>query len=186
MAVTHGGSADTLVVFVFHGTEGQLHILAVFGNLLEYRFVFFMVGNAPDHQRDVDGTQHLLDRCGCIRGAGIVAIGIGALELEYDNFGAVFLNAFFCPCGRVGDHVLERFHCRCRPLIGYHVPDLHGYFRFVGHFALKLIEWIAGFAANSNGFVAFTDGDRLYRPCIGFLIEFETQSLPPYQLPVND
>jgi hypothetical protein len=31
----------------------------------------------------------------------------------------------------------------------------------VGHFAFKLIEWVAGFAANGNGFVAFTDGDRL-------------------------
>jgi hypothetical protein len=46
----------------------------------------------------------------------------------------------------------------------------------VGHFPLKLIEWVAGFASNSNGFVAFTDGDRLYRTCIGFLVEFETQS----------
>jgi hypothetical protein len=46
----------------------------------------------------------------------------------------------------------------------------------VGHFPLKLIEWVAGFASDSNGFVAFTDGDRLYRTCIGFLVEFETQS----------
>jgi hypothetical protein len=132
--------ADTLVVLVFHGSQGQLHILAVFGNLLEDRFIFFMVGNAPDHQGDVDGTQHLFYRGGGIRGAGIVAIGVGAFELQHDNFGAVFLNAFFGPCGRVGDHVLERFHCRCRPLIGYHVPDFHGNFRLVGHFALKLIE----------------------------------------------
>jgi hypothetical protein len=75
VAVAHGRGADTFVVLVFHGADGQLHILAVFGNLLEHRFIFFMVGNAPDHQGDVDGTQHLFDRGGCIRGAGIVPLG---------------------------------------------------------------------------------------------------------------
>ena len=153
-----------------------MHILAVFGDLLEDRFVLFVVGDAPDDQGHIDGAQHLFHRGRCLRRAGVGAVGIDAFELEHDNFGAVFLNAFFCPCGRVGDHVLKGFHCRCRPLLGCHVPDLHGNFRFVGHFPLKLIEWVAGFAADGNGFVAFTDGDRLYRTCIGFLVEFETQS----------
>jgi hypothetical protein len=111
-----------------------------------------------------------------LRRTGVVAVGVDAFQLEHDNFGAVFLDAFFGPCGRIGDHIFEGFECRWRPLVGCHIPDLHGDFRFVGHFPLKLIERVAGFAANSNGFVALTDGDRLDRTCIRFLVEFETQS----------
>ena len=83
MAIAHGGGADALVVLVFHRADGQLHILAVFGDFLEDRLVFFVVGDAPDHEGHIDGASTFFTVAEA--SAGLASVPLGSMLFSWST-----------------------------------------------------------------------------------------------------
>ncbi len=175
MSVSHCGCTDPLVVLVLHGSNGQVFILAHLGDHFQDLFILFKISTTPHNQRYVNTVADLFDYLGGILGASVFAVGIDALELEDDQFRPVLVDTFFCPGHRVGHYILERTDSGFGPVLGLHVPHLHGNFGFVRHFAFKLIKRITRFASDGDRFIPITDGDLFYAAGISFFIEFESQ-----------
>jgi hypothetical protein len=115
------------------------------------------------------------DRGGRVGGASVLPVRIDALQLEHNQFGAIVVDAFFGPGGRVGNHILERTHGGFRPVFRLHVPDFHGNSGFVGHVTFKLVKRIAVFSADGHRLRAFPQGDLLDFSRVRFLVKFEAQ-----------
>ena len=166
MAVAHDRRANTLVGHVLDGADDEVLSGAVLGYLLQDLGVLVRIGCAPDDQGHINGLVDLLDLGHRVRGAHIVLVGICASQVEADDIRSVLLDALLGPGRGIANNILEGLQSGLGPLLGLHVPDLHGDLGLIGHLSLELVKGQTGLPADLDGVVPLTQLDFHDRPGI--------------------
>ncbi len=176
VAVAHDRGADALVGHVLDGTDDEVLSGAVLRDLPQHLGILVRIRRAPDDQGDIDGLVDLLHLGHRVRGADVVLVGIGAPQVETDEVRPVFLDALLGPGRGIANDVLEGLPGRLGPILGVHVPDLHGDLGLVGHLALELVKGQTGLPADLDRVVPFAQLDLLDRPGILLLDHLEAHN----------
>ena len=155
MFIGDGARARLLVVAFYHRSEDELHPVAGLGDFAKQVGVLFRVPASIDDDGHIHGGCDLFGRFRRLLGRSIESVGVGAHELEGDQFGPVNVDGLLRPGHGIRDDILVWFQCGIRPVFRRRVVNLDGNARGVRHLPLEKMKGVGSLAPHRQGLGPF-------------------------------